>query len=160
MTEEKLEVLEDTEQVQTDVDVQENLSVEDQIEEMSIEDLKKKRMGTFKVGMSYGDAVYYRNLLDKSEYTGPQQAYLLVVAKTEMSQICAALKDSDKASRHEVDLTSATIESIGFYMNRFTGKGADSAMKLFTSSMLLRPVMAEINKIDEIISEKSKSEQK
>ena len=130
---------------------------QESLETLSLEDLRKKRMGTFKVGISYGDAVYYRNLLNKSDFTGPQQAYLLVVAKTELSQICEALKEKDKNTRYDVDLTSATIESIGFFMNRYVGKGSDSAMKLFTSSMLLRPIMGEINKIDEIISSKSKT---
>ena len=123
--------------------------------ELSTDDLTKKRMGAFKVGMSYGDAVYYRNLLDKSEYTGPNQAYLLALAKTEMSQLCTGLKTQDKHKRYEVQLTSATIESLGFFINKHSGKGADSASKLFTASMLLRSVMGEINAIDEILSSRN-----
>lgn len=139
-------------------ELESNQDIQKSLETMSLEDLRKKRMGTFKVGISHGDAVYYRNLLNKSDFTGPQQAYLLVVAKTELSQICEALKEKDKNTRYDVELTSAAIESIGFFMNRYVGKGSDSAMKLFTASMLLRPVMGEINKIDEIISSKSKTD--
>lgn len=128
------------------------------LEDLSLEELTQKRMGTFKVGLSYKDAVYYRNLLDKSEFTGPQQAYLLIIAKAELSQVCEALKSTDQMARHEVQLTSATIESLGYFMNKMTGKGADSATKLFSASMLLRPVMGEINKIDEILSAKKSEE--
>ena len=118
-------------------------------EEQIYEDLKVKRMGTFKVGMSLGDATYFRNLLDKASYKGPQQAYLLIIAKAELSQVVAGLKDHDKNQRFEVELTSACIESLGFFMNQFEGKGSDSATKLFTASMLLRPAMGQINKLDE-----------
>lgn len=149
-----------TEEMSVDTHVESN--TEDQstpdIKSMSDEDLKKMRMGSFKVGLSYGDVTYYRNILDKSEYTGPQQAYLLAIAKAEISNVCSILSTKDKNSRFEVTLTSATIEALGFFINRFSGKGADSATKLFSASMLLRPVMGEINQIDEELSTRSKAE--
>lgn len=147
------ETTENTETV--DETATENVDTTVDLNSLSVDELKTKRMGSFKVGISHGDAVYYRNILDKSEYVGPQQAYLLVVAKSEMSQICNILKEKDKNSRWEVGITSATIESLGFFMNKYVGKGSDSATKLFTASMLLRPVMAEINKIDEILKDRS-----
>lgn len=134
-------------------DVVEDTASEPQVElspsEQAYEDLKVKRMGKFVVGMAHGDATYFRNLLDKSSFKGPQQAYLLIVAKAELSQIVNSLKQQDKNQRYEVEMTSASIESIGFFMNNFEGKGPDSATKLFTASMLLRPAMGEINKLDE-----------
>jgi hypothetical protein len=155
--EEQVNVTETTEDVQDQVETPENAQVEN-LDEMSTEELTTKRMGNFKVGLSYSDAVYYRNLLDKSEYTGPNQAYLLAVSKAELSQVCNGLKNQDKNSRYEVQLTSATIESLGFYMNKHTGKGSDSASKLFSASMLLRPVMGEINKIDDILNSRKESD--
>jgi hypothetical protein len=125
--------------------------------EQIVSDLETERMGSFKVGLGYGDAVYFRNLLDKSEYKGPQQAYLLVIAKSELSSICVSLKDSEKDKRFNVDLTSACIESLGFFMNSFEGKGADSATKLFTASMLLRPAMGIINNLDVQLAEAKKN---
>lgn len=123
-------------------------------EEQEKKDLHTQRMGKFKVGMGAEDAKYFRNLLDKSEYKGPQQAYLLAIAKAEMSSVLEGFKSLDKASqnnRFEIELTSATIESLGYFMNNYTGKGADSATRLFTASMLLRPVMGQINALDEKI---------
>jgi hypothetical protein len=44
-------------------------------------------------------------------------------------------------------------------LNRVTGKGEETAHRLFAVSMLLRPAMEEIKKLDEII-EKLQSEEK
>ncbi len=130
-------------------------------EEKALEDLKAERMGKFTVGMGYEDARYFRNLLDKASFKGPQQAYLLVVAKAEMSQVCQGLKEQDSGQRYEVELSSACIESLGFFMNNYEGKGEVSAMKLFSASMLLRPAMGLINNLDsklEIAKQKLKKE--
>lgn len=126
-------------------------------EEQVFKDLQTKRMGKFKIGMGHGDAIYFRNLLDKCEYTGPQQAYLLIIAKSELSAVAEGLKNQDKLKRYEVELSSACIESLGFFMNNYKGKGADSATKLFTSSMLLRSAIGEINKLDEELAEARKN---
>lgn len=111
--------------------------------------LQAKRMGTFKVDLSYSDATYLRNMLDKTTFKGPQQAYLLIISKLELSQICEALKNEPKDTRHPVEITSATIESVSFFMNNKEGVGVDSAQKLFAASMVLRPAIAEINKLDQ-----------
>lgn len=143
----------DTVQEETQEEPQKELTPEEQ----AYQDLQTKRMGTFKVQLDPSSAIYLRNILDKSEYEGPQQAYLLVVAKSEMSSIVNALKDNDKTKRYEVDMTSACIESLGFFMNRLKGKGSDSAMKLFTASMLLRPAMGQINELDQKLAEARKN---
>ena len=139
-----------------ETEVHEEPKVELSPEEQEYEDLKVARMGKFTIGLGYGDAVFFRNLLDKSQFKGPQQAYLLIVAKAELSQVVAGLKDQDKNTRYEVELTSACIESLGFFMNAFEGKGSDSATKLFTASMLLRPSMGEINELDAKLAESKK----
>ena len=117
-------------------------------EQQAFEDLKVERMGKFTVGLAYEDARYFRNLIDRAAYKGPQQAYLLIVAKAELSSLCDGLKEQDKGQRYEVELSSACIESIGYFMNNFEGKGEASAMKLFSASMLLRPAMGLINDLD------------
>jgi hypothetical protein len=150
--EETTDIPEDTEEVaETKPEVK--LSTEEQ----AFQDLQTERMGTFKVGMGYVDAVYFRNLLDKSGYKGPQQAYLLIVAKSELSGVAAGLKDNDRNKRYEVDLSAACIESLGFFMNNYEGKGSDSAGKLFSASMLLRPAMGIINNLDEKLAEAKKT---
>ena len=121
--------------------------------EDKLKELQSKRMGTFKVDLSYLDAKYLRNMLDKTVYKGPQQAYLLIISKLEMAQVCEVLKNEGaKENRLPVDLTSATIESISFFMNQKEGTGADSAQRLFAASMVLRPAIEQINKLDQEIS--------
>ena len=117
-------------------------------EELELKELQEKRMGKFKVTLSYSDAVYLRNLLDKSEFKGPQQAYILIISKLEISSTCDALKNEDKTKRYDVELSSATIESISYFMNNKTGKGEDAAQRLFAASMLLRQATGEINELD------------
>ncbi len=121
--------------------------------EEKVMELSKQRMGKFEVALSAADAKYMRNLLDRSEWKGPQQAYLLIISKLEMSQLCEELKDKDQATSHPTPMSSATIESLSFFMNNYTGKGDNAAHKLFASSMLLRPAIGEINKIDREIEE-------
>ena len=121
--------------------------------EEKVMDLSKLRMGKFDVALSAVDAKYMRNLLDRSEWKGPQQAYLLIISKLEMSQLYEELKDKDQTTSHAVPMSSATIESLSFFMNNYTGKGDNAAHKLFASSMLLRPAIGEINKIDREIEE-------
>lgn len=121
--------------------------------EEKVMELSKQRMGKFDVALSAADAKYMRNLLDRSEWKGPQQAYLLIISKLEMSQLCEELKDKDQAVSHPTPVSSATIESLSFFMNNYTGKGDNAAHKLFASSMLLRPAIGEINKLDREIEE-------
>lgn len=110
--------------------------------------LEAERMGSFKVTLSLEDAKYLRNMLDKTEYKGPQQAYLLVISKLEMSGVCETLNGLDAQKRHTVEISSATIESLTFFMNNKVGKGVDSAQKLFAASMQLRPAITQINELD------------
>lgn len=154
------QVAEETPQVEEKVDTKETTKKEekspkakDLTPEEKLNELTQRRMGKFEVALSTVDAKYMRNLLDKSEWKGPQQAYLLIISKLEMSQICEELKDKDQAVSHPTPVSSATVESLSFFMNNYTGKGDNSAHKLFASSMLLRPAIGEINKIDREIEE-------
>lgn len=153
------EVTEVNEQISEQVDAVEE-STEETKElspEEKLKEMQARRMGTFKLEMSYSDAVYFRNTLDKAPYKGPQQAYLLIISKLEISQICESLKGGAKEDKHQVELTSATLESISYFLNNREGTGADSAQKLFTASMVLRPAISEINKLDSEIEELSQS---
>ena len=125
--------------------------------EEKLSELQARRMGTFKVELTHSDATYFRNTLDKSVYRGPQQAYLLIISKLEISQVCEFLKSENKESRHSVDITAATIESVSYFLNNREGTGADSAQKLFAASMVLRPAIGEINRLDSEIEELRKS---
>jgi len=125
---------------------EENLSPADRLAKLQLE-----RMGNIKVMLSYEDASYLKNLLDKVEFKGPQQAYLLIISKLEMTQICETLKSLPKNSRHNVEISAAAIESMSFFINSKTGKGIDSAQRLFSASMQLRPAISYINRIQDEI---------
>ena len=92
-------------------EIEENLSPAEKLAK-----LQADRMGNFKVTISYDDATYLRNLLEKSEYKGPQQAYLLIISKLEMSQVCETLKGMDREMRHTVEISAAAIESMSFFI--------------------------------------------
>ncbi len=107
----------------TIVESQEEIKEEKELTlQEKIQQLQSTRMGNFKVTLSLTDAKYLRNMLDKTEYKGPQQAYLLIISKLEMTNICEQLGDKDKESRHSVEMSSAAVESLTFFMNQKTGK--------------------------------------
>ena len=117
------------------------------------------RMGQFAITISPADLRYIKNLLNnKIEWKGPNEAYLMLMA---LLSISSELKerDSSSAERVQIQLPSTTLESINFFLTRVTGKGEETAHRLFAVSMLLRPAMEEIKKLDELI-EKLQSEEK
>jgi len=132
---------------------------EPQAELSELDKAVQARMGHFAINISPADLKYIKNLLNnKIEWKGPNEAYLMLMA---LLSISSELKERDSSSneRVQVQLPSTTLESINFFLNRVTGKGEESAHRLFAVSMLLRPAMEEIKKLDEII-EKLQSEEK
>lgn len=132
---------------------------EPQAELSELDRAVQARMGHFTINLSPADLKYVKNLLNnKIEWKGPNEAYLMLMA---LLSISSELKERDSSSneRVQVQLPSTTLESINFFLNRVTGKGEESAHRLFAVSMLLRPAMEEIKKLDEII-EKLQSEEK
>jgi hypothetical protein len=132
---------------------------EPQAELSELDKAVQARMGHFAINISPADLKYVKNLLNnKIEWKGPNEAYLMLMA---LLSISSELKERDSSSneRVQVQLPSTTLESINFFLNRVTGKGEESAHRLFAVSMLLRPAMEEIKKLDELI-EKLQSEEK
>ena len=103
-----------------------------------------ERLGKFNVNLSLKDAVYFRNLLNKSDFTGSREAYLLLVATSEITSIIESLKNSQSDSSNIIEITSATIESLNYFMEKKNGTGFDSAQKLFSASMILRKPIIKI----------------
>jgi len=132
---------------------------EPQTELSELDKAIQARMGHFVINISPADLKYVKNLLNnKIEWKGPNEAYLMLMA---ILSISSELKERDSSSneRVSIQLPSTTLESINFFLNRVTGKGEESAHRLFAISMILRPAMEEIKKLDEII-EKLQSEEK
>jgi hypothetical protein len=131
---------------------------EPQAELSELDKAIQARMGHFTINISPADLKYIKNLLNnKIEWKGPNEAYLMLMA---LLSISSELKERDSSSneRLQVQLPSTTLESINFFLTRVTGKGEESAHRLFAVSMLLRPSMEEIKKLDELI-EKLQSEE-
>jgi hypothetical protein len=111
----------------------------------------QRRMGSFELTISPSDLKYIKNLLNnKVEWKGPNEAYLILMSLVSLS---SALNEVDDKSteRTTLSLPSTTLESINFFLGKITGKGEESAHRLFAVSMLLRPAMEEIKKLDEVI---------
>jgi hypothetical protein len=130
---------------------------EPQSELSELDAMIQRRMGNFEVSISPADLKYIKNLLNnKVEWKGPNEAYLMLMSLLSLS---SELKEVDDRSTERITLSlpSTTLESINFFIGRITGKGEESAHRLFAVSMLLRPAMEQIRVLDETI-EKLKSE--
>lgn len=139
------------------VDQQETV-LETQAELSEMDKAVQARMGHFEVLISPADLKYIKNLLNnKIEWKGPNEAYLMLMSVLNLSSELKSL-DTSSNERVKISLPSTTLESINFFLNRVTGKGEESAHRLFAVSMLLRPAMEEIKKLDELI-ENLKSEE-
>lgn len=116
-------------------------------------------MGNFTVSLSLSDLKYLRNKLNDVTWTGPNEAYLQIMAVVAINNEIRNITDlKDASNRHNISFPSTTIESINFFLSRVSGKGEEGAHRLFAISMLLRPVMEEIKNIDATITAARNSE--
>ena len=157
---EETKTIEEQEVVSTVQNEVEPTTAEEPVTELSeLESLIQQRMGSFEINISPSDLKYIKNLLNnKVEWKGPNEAYLILMSLLSLS---SELKEVDDRStdRLTIALQSSTLESINFFLGKVTGKGEESAHRLFAVSMLLRPAMEQIRIIDEAI-EKLQSEKK
>lgn len=157
---EETQNVEEQEMVMEQVPTQEDeITEEPQVEMSELDKAIQARMGNFEVNISPADLKYVKNLLNnKIEWKGPNEAYLMLMALLNLSNELKESGDAGSAERRTVSLPSTTLESINFFLSRVTGKGEESAHRLFAVSMLLRPAMEEIKRLDETI-EKLQSEE-
>jgi hypothetical protein len=110
--------------------------------------LINRRMGEFSVKISYPDLKYIKNTIQqKVEWKGPNEAYLVIISLLTIDNALQAM-DPKSVEAIQIHLPSSTIESINFFLNRITGKGLDSAQKLFSISMMLRQPIEALKKLD------------
>jgi len=161
---EELETQETTATVEAQ-DAQDTTASQSKPELKTLEEVRQARLGKFSVGLTAADAKFFRNVLNKAEYKGSNEAYLLIMAHAELSATSQYLDEvvnqdkSKKESRHNVELTSATIEALNYFLERKHGAGAESARRLFTSTMVLRPVLNELQALDQKMQEFQKKEE-
>ena len=114
-----------------------------------ITELINRRTGSFDVKINYQDLKYIKNSVNqKVEWKGPNEAYLVIMAVLTIDNI---LQDMDQKEMTPtlVKIPATTIESLNFFLGRMTGKGIESAQRLFSISMTFRQAMESIRKIDE-----------
>lgn len=125
--------------------------------------LINRRMGEFSVKISYADLKYIKNTIQqKVEWKGPNEAYLVIISLLTIDNALQAM-DPKSLESIQIHLPSSTIESINFFLNRISGKGLDSAQKLFSISMMLRQPIEALKKIDaeiEILKAELEKDQK
>ncbi len=135
---------------------QENLPETDNsvAEKDPLGELISKRMGAFEIKITPADLKYIRNSMQsKIEWKGPNEAYLVIMAILTLNNALEGMDTSKTGINAPVaiKLPSSTIESVSFFLNRITGTGLDSAQRLFGISMILRPSVEAIRKLDEEI---------
>lgn len=115
--------------------------------------LINRRMGNFDLHITYHDLKYVRNSLnDKVEWSGPSEAYLLLIANLSITNTLGEM-DQKNQSPVKVPFSSAVIESINYFFSKIKGKGMESAQKVFSVSMTLRPAMENIKRLDAEINQ-------
>ena len=120
--------------------------------ETKLDLLIKERVGNFTLHISPADLKYVKNLLtNKIEWKGPNEAYLLLMSTISITSILTELDDRT-TDRVTVDISLSTIEAINFFLNRVTGKGEESAHRIFAISMLIRPALEHIKSLDDLIA--------
>lgn len=124
---------------------------EPQTPQEQLNELVNRRMGQFDVRINYTDLKYIKNSINsKVEWKGPNEAYLIVMA---LLTIDAALESMDpkKAEAVQIKLPASTIESINYFLTKISGKGIESAQKIFSISMILRQPVETLKKLDQEI---------
>ena len=116
-------------------------------EKNTLEELKSERAGSFDVNVTYSELKYVRNTLNKVEWTGQNEAYLLLITLAALNDALSTL-DQSSIAKSKVSLPAASIESINFFLSRVSGKGPDHAQKLFSSAMVFRPALEKMKELD------------
>ena len=113
--------------------------------------LIQHRTGSFDVKINYADLKYLKNTLNqKIEWKGPNEAYLIIMSVLTIEN-CLQELDPKSPAPAQIKIAASTIESLNYFLTKITGKGLESAQKTFSISMMLRPAMEAIKKIDEEI---------
>lgn len=128
-----------------------------------LSDLLTSRTGLFDLKITYPDLKYLKNTMQsKVEWKGPNEAYLTIMTILTLSN---ALEEMNPKTMEPVvvKLPSSTFETLNYFLNKVSGTGLDSAQRLFSATMILRPTIEAIKKIDaeiETLKEELKTEEK
>ena len=117
-----------------------------------LEELIKKRTGEFEIQISHKDLKYIKNTLaQKIEWTGSNEAYLLILTLLSIDSCLEEMDPKNELARVKTSLPSSSLETINYFFSKVTGKGIDSAQKLFAAAMQIRPALEAMKKLDDAI---------
>lgn len=94
---------------------------------------------------------------NKFEYTGPNEAYMLMNCFVGFSTAVERMKSMTNPNE-AVLLPASAIEACAFFTNKHSGSGIDGAQRMFRIAMALNPIIMEMRKLDEIIEATRKLE--
>jgi hypothetical protein len=101
--------------------------------------------------MSYADLKFIKNAVNqKIEWKGPNEAYLVIMTTLTIDNALADMNPKEDLPI-KFKMPASTIESINFFLTKITGKGLDSAQRLFSTVMQLRQAVEAIRILDEEI---------
>jgi len=130
--------------------LQEQPAVEELTAQDQLQQLISERTGQFEINMDYADLKWVRNSLEKAEFKGSNEAYLVVTSILSIDQILKSM-DPKSTESHTITLDATVIETINFFLNRHSGKGLESARRLFIAAMKFRTTMEKISNLDKSI---------
>jgi len=106
--------------------------------------------------LTFDDLKFVRNAFrNKIGWKGGQEAFLIVTAAFELEQAVTLYDPNKKGPKEnntgEIQLRGGCIESVLFFLNRFEGKGLDSAQRFFKIYFQIQNAAATFPQQDENI---------
>lgn len=105
--------------------------------------LEFKRMGEFKITATVDDIKYFKNMLNKTPWTGSNEAYLVALSYASLDGLLASI-DKKVKERLDVNLQAPVIEALNYFLSKMVGIGKDSANRCFSATMQLRQAVNAI----------------
>jgi hypothetical protein len=121
-----------------------------------LNEMIQQSSGSFPVKINHANLKYVRNKLhDKTEWTGPDEAYMMAMTLINLDQALAGL-DAKSHNPIEVHLPSAVIRSVDYFLRKVTGTGMEAAQRIFAVAMMFRPATERISNLNRQIEQLKK----
>lgn len=116
--------------------------------EETLNSLLASRTGVFDLKITHDDLKYLKNTMQsKIEWKGPNEAYLVIMTLLTLSNALSSMNPKVKEPVL-VKLPSSTFETLNYFLSKVSGTGLDSAQRLFSATMILRPTIEALKKLD------------
>ena len=114
--------------------------------EEELDRLIAARTGLFEIALDVEDLKWLRNQCNSAfEFNGPNEAFMLMNAHIGLSGAIDHNRENDAAT---TKLTASTVEALALLVNKYKGKGAPTAHKIFKAAVALQNVIARFRELD------------